>query len=152
PRPPSCQRPTGGGTISRLNFHPHGNPTMTTKAASDHRWQFVTTGGLVQIRLRDAKDLLALPSLDQKLWAALSCPTEGLILYPETRQDIDADGEGRVRAQELLGAIEWTGRMLKDPEVLVPGDATLQLSSINEADPEGKRLKASAVRILEALG
>lgn len=104
------------------------------------------------MRLRNARDLLALPDLDQKLWAALSCPTEGLNLDPATLKDIDDDGDGRVRAKELLGAIAWTGRMLKDPEVLVPGDATLKLASINDADPEGKRLKASALRILEALG
>ncbi len=117
-----------------------------------HSWQFVNAGGLTQVRLRNAADLMALAALDQKLWAALSCPTDGLELDPKTLQAIDLDGDGRVRAQELLAAVEWTGRMLKDPEVLTAGKDVLQLASINDADPEGKRLKASAIRILTSLG
>jgi len=61
-----------------------------------HRWHFVRLGGFDQVRLETGADLLALDQLDQKLWAALSCPTQGLEFDEKTLALIDTDGDGRI--------------------------------------------------------
>lgn len=43
-----------------------------------YRWRFVRLGGFDQVRLETGADLVHLDELDQKLWTALSCPTQGL--------------------------------------------------------------------------
>ena len=40
--------------------------------------RFFRAGGLDQIRLENAADLAAIPSLDHNLWVALACPVKGL--------------------------------------------------------------------------
>jgi len=64
-----------------------------------HRFHFFRAGGVDQVSLRDGADLLALPELDQKLWAALAMPTRGIDLDPETLGLLDADADGRIRVQ-----------------------------------------------------
>jgi hypothetical protein len=119
---------------------------------STHRWKFFRAGGLDQVLLESGADLLALDTLDQKLWVALSCPTKGLEFDPKTLALIDADKDGRIRAPELIAAIKWAGARLKNPDVLVdPGDG-LPLSAIDDRAPEGIALLASARRMLVDLG
>jgi hypothetical protein len=117
-----------------------------------HRWRFFRAGGFDQVRLDRGADILALPTLDQKLWAALSCPVKGLEFDRRTLELLDTDGDGRIRAGEILEAVSWLAEVLRDPEILVaPGDA-LPLDAIDGTRPEGARLLASARRILANLG
>ena len=109
-----------------------------------HRFHFFRAGGVDQVSLRDGADMLALSELDQKLWVALACPTSGLELDPRTLALIDADNDGRVRASELIAAVKFAGANLKDPDDLLKGDASLPLSSFNDALPEGKTLLSAA--------
>lgn len=95
---------------------------------------------------------MALDQLDQKLWVALACPTEGLEFDRRTLELVDADKDGRIRAPELIAAVKWAGAMLKDPAALIEGKPSLPLSSINVATEEGALLLASAKQILEDLG
>ena len=67
---------------------------------STHVWKFFRTGGLDQVTLESAADLLNLQSLDQKLWVALSCPVKGLEIDERTLRLIDSDGDGRIRVPE----------------------------------------------------
>ena len=62
--------------------------------ATQHVWKFFRTGGLNQVSLETADDLLALSELDEKLWVALSCPVKGLELDEQTLALIDTDGDG----------------------------------------------------------
>ena len=121
-------------------------------AARGHKWRFFRAGGFDQVQLDSAEDLLALGELDQKLWAALACPIEGLEFDRATLALIDADKDGRIRAPELCAAVKWACSLLKDPGRLVKGEATLPLSAINAEHDEGKRLLASARQILKDLG
>lgn len=41
-------------------------------------WRFFRAGGFDQVRLDTGAELLALDTLDQKLWVALSCPVKGI--------------------------------------------------------------------------
>ena len=120
--------------------------------ANTHTWNFFRTGGLDQVSLTTAADLLNLENLDQKLWVALSCPVKGLELDEATLAMIDTDGDGRIRVPELLAAIKWAAPRLKDVGDLLKGEASLPLSAINDASPEGKIILASAKQILTNVG
>ncbi len=120
--------------------------------ARGHKWRFFRAGGFDQVRLDSGDDLLALDQLDQKLWVALACPTEGLEFDRKTLDLIDADKDGRIRAPELIAAVKWAGALLKDPGALVKSSPSLALSAINAETDEGKRLLASAKLILKELG
>ncbi len=117
-----------------------------------HTWKFFRAGGFDQVQLDSGADLLALKDLDQKLWVALSCPTRGIEFDNRTLDMIDADGDGQVRANEVLAAIAWAGALLKDSELLVQGSDTLALASIADDSEEGRQVLASARHILKSLG
>ncbi|MFB3045289.1 MAG: hypothetical protein ACE10A_03115, partial [Acidiferrobacterales bacterium] len=81
-----------------------------------HRWRFSRLGGFDQVRLETGLDLMALDQLDQKLWAALGCPTHGLEIDAKTLALIDTDGDGRIRVPEVIAAVQWAGTVLRDPD------------------------------------
>src|ERR1043165_8161615 len=119
---------------------------------SKHRWRFARIGGFDQVQLTTGEDLVQIGSLDQKLWVALACPVKSVEFDPRTLELIDTDHDGRVRAQELIDAAEWAGRMLKDPEVLVPGEEALSLASIDTESEEGQLLLDTTKVLLKSLG
>ena len=118
---------------------------------SEHQWQFFRSGGFDQVRLDRISDWQNLASLDQKLWAALACPTKGVELDGRTLAYLDTDGDGRIRVPEVLEAVRWALGVLKRPEVLLEGDA-LPLDAIDEGCEAGARLLVSARGILANLG
>ena len=120
--------------------------------ANLHKWRFFRAGGFDQVRLDSAADLMNLDQLDQKLWVALSCPTRGLEFDARTLALLDADGDGHIRAPELIAALKWAGSLLLDPELLACGADPLPLAAIDEGNEEGRQLLASARVILASLG
>ena len=120
-------------------------------SSSKHTWRFFRAGGFDQVRLDRGADLLNLAQLDQKLWVALSCPTQGLELDAQTLSLIDSDADGHVRAPELIAAIEWAAARLKSADTLTAG-GSLALSAIDDGREEGRLLLASARQILSSLG
>ncbi|HKA54653.1 MAG TPA: hypothetical protein VKJ47_13420, partial [Candidatus Binatia bacterium] len=128
------------------------NPQDAAPSPAPHTWRFFRSGGFDQVRLETGADLLALDQLDQKLWAALSCPTHGLECDSKTLELIDTDGDGRIRVPEILAAVQWAGAVLKNPDDLTQGASALSLSAINEGTAEGAQLLASAQQILTNLG
>jgi hypothetical protein len=121
-------------------------------ATTTHRWQFSRSGGFDQARLETAQDFANLEHLDQKLWAALACPVKGLEFDERTLALIDIDKDGRVRAPEVIAAVQWCEDHLKDLGALKQGSDTLPLAQINDATPSGKAILASARQILKDLG
>ena len=121
-------------------------------AASGHRWRFFRAGGFDQARLDGGDDLANLAELDQRLWVALSCPTRGLECDEKTLALIDADGDGRIRAPEVLAAVTWACDALKDPKILAKRRDDLAIDAIDGETDLGKRLRASAKQILVNLG
>lgn len=119
--------------------------------SSSHQWRFFSAGGFDQVRLDRGSDLTHLHELDQKLWVALSCPTQGLELDPDTLSFIDTDHDGHVRVPELIAAIQWAAARLKSADTLIEGGA-LALAAIDETNDEGQRLLSSARHILAAMG
>jgi hypothetical protein len=125
---------------------------MPDKGNTTHRWRFARLGGFDQVILDSSEDVRHLPELDQKLWAALSCPTEGLELDPHTLALLDADGDGRIRVPEVLAAATWVCRVLKQPDDLQKHAEGLPLAAIDDGNDDGRRLLASAKQILANLG
>jgi hypothetical protein len=117
-----------------------------------HRWRFCRLGGFDQVRLETAEDIRHLGELDQKLWAALSCPVDGLEFDRRTLELLDVSGDRRVRVQEVLAAVDWVSTVLKDMNPLMAGASELPLAAIDESQPEGQQLLASARQLLALLG
>jgi hypothetical protein len=125
---------------------------MDKGSSSPHRWRFFRLGGFDQVRLDTSEDLLHLRGLDQKLWAALSCPVDGLEFDPRTLAMLDTDGDGRVRAPEILAAVNWVCSLLRDLRPVLAGSSSLPLAAIDDSIPEGRLLLASARQIQNFLG
>lgn len=119
--------------------------------SSTHRWRFFRAGGFDQARLDTGADLAHLAELDQKLWVALSCPTQGVELDAATLSLVDTDADGHVRAPELIAAIDWAIARLRSPDVLVRSGA-LALADINADGDDNAKLLAATRRILASLG
>ena len=117
-----------------------------------HRWRFFRSGGFDQVRISTGADIAALGELDPKLWAALACPTTGLVMDPRTLQVLDVDGDGRIRVPEVIEAASWAARLFKNPDELLAAQDSLPLTSIDDSTPEGAEVLASAKQILGGLG
>jgi hypothetical protein len=117
-----------------------------------HKFSFFRVGGVNQVKIETGADLLNLDQLDQKLWVALACPTQGVEFDNRTLSLIDLDGDGRIRASELITAIKWAGGLLKDPEELIRKPDSLSLSMINVDTEEGKKVLHAAKTALTGLG
>lgn len=76
----------------------------------------------------------------------------GLELDVKTLALIDTDNDGRIRVPELLAAVKWASALVKDPAILLRGDAALPLAAIDDTTPAGQALLASAQRVLANLG
>lgn len=117
------------------------------KALENHQWKFFQKGGFDQVYIETPADLANLKYLDQKLWAALVCTLDGLEFNSKFFNYIDANGDGRIRAPELLGMIDFALKNLAKPEVLFE-KGNLQLTDL--IDDAG--LQESAKYVLEVLG
>lgn len=117
-----------------------------------HAWRFFRAGGVDQVQLTRGADLAHLGELDQKLWVALACPVSGLAIDARTLQLIDTNGDGRIRAHELVAAARWVTSALRDPESLTKGSSGLTVGNIDDNTPEGKELLAATKALLSAAG
>lgn len=70
-----------------------------------HKWRFVRIGGFDHVLISSGEDIRSIPTLDQKLWAALGCPTQGLEFDTATLGYMDTDKDGRIRAPEVIEEI-----------------------------------------------
>ncbi len=123
---------------------------MTTPAT--HQWNFFRAGGFDQVRLTTGADLLALGHLDQKLWVALACPAKGLECDARTLELVDREGDGRVRAAELIAAAAWVGKVFKNADDLTAGKSELPLAVLHDGTDEGRKVLAAARTVLRGLG
>ena len=113
-----------------------------------HQWRFFKAGGFDQVSLERGEDFAHLAELDQKLWAALACPVAGLECDPTTLALIDTDGDGRVRASELLVALQWALSCLSSPDELLQDDDALPLAAIDETAEMGAAIAIAARTVL----
>src|SRR5512138_1614596 len=147
PRSPTVANPSPAEITA-----PTSAPTPVPPPKQRHRFKFFRAGGLDQVALETGADLLALESLDQKLWIALSCPTRGLELDAKTLALLDTDNDGRVRAPELVAAIRFCAARLRDVGVLLYGADELALAAIRDDTAEGRATLGAARHVLAQVG
>lgn len=138
------------GSFSR-NFEIAAMQAESTTDAT-YRWSFASVGGVKRVNLDKGEDLLHLHELDQKLWTVLSCPVNGLEIDSRSLQLMDLDGDGKLRVNDVLSAVAWATRLLRQPDDLLKQAEQLPLDAINTDDELGKKLYASAKTILKSLG
>ena len=112
-----------------------------------NKWQFFRAGGFDQVSLNTGEDIAQLADLDMKLWVALSCPVKGISFEKDTLSLLDSDGDGHVRAKEVIEAAKWAASQLSDPSWLAKGSESLPLSAIS-----GEDILRTSKHILKALG
>jgi len=125
---------------------------MSESINAPYTWRFFRSGGFDQVMIESGADLKNLSSLDAKLWASLSCPTQNLEMDAFTLQMIDTDNDGRIRLPEINAAVTWVCSVLREPELLLSEGTSLPLAAINDETPEGKILLASCRHILANRG
>ncbi|MDF7667172.1 hypothetical protein PT273_04840 [Orbaceae bacterium ESL0727] len=118
----------------------------------NHTWTFQRIGGLDQVVLANADDILNLSNLDPKLWVALSCPTTGLEFDERTLMLLDTDHDGRIRIPDIIEAINWISHQLTSLDMLFSASDRLPLSQINTSSAEGTKRLATAEYVLASLG
>jgi hypothetical protein len=116
-----------------------------------HKFEFFRAGGFDQVRVASGDDVASLADLDPKLWVAIACPAKHLELDAHTLALLDGDNDGRIRVPDVVAAANWVSTLLNDPDELFSGATALPLESIDVSTDEGKRLRASAKRILKNL-
>jgi hypothetical protein len=112
-----------------------------------HRFHFFRAGGVDQVSIQSGADMLALSELDQKLWVALAMPSKGIDIDTSTLALLDHDGDGRVRVNDILAAVEWAKATFKRPEDLLVGRDNVELFAIADG-----KIVAAAKRMLSDLG
>ncbi len=113
-----------------------------------YKWKFFKSARCVQVKLDNGEAIAALPELDQKLWTVLSASTDGLRFDQETLKLLDSDGDGRIRAPEILAAIEWLRPRFRSLDFLLKRKDEVALADVNDATGEGKALLTSFRSIL----
>lgn len=73
----------------------------------NHNWQAFRAGRADQILLKDGADIAALSELDRKSWMVLSMPVKDVRFDRRMLELMDLDHDGRIRIDEVLGAIEF---------------------------------------------
>ena len=125
-------------------------PSLTAKPA--HVWTFFRAGGFDQVSLTTAADISSIGSLDLKLWAALACPVKGLEFDERTLELIDIDHDKRVRAPEVIAAVQYADDHLKDLAAIMAGTDQVAVANIDDSTPSGKAILSCAGHILATQG
>ena len=99
---------------------------------SKHSWTYANIGGNVRVVIKNGKDIQHLAELDEKLWTVLSCPTSGLEIAEESLNHIDGDKDKKIHLKEVVETSQWLSSVLKNLDVLMPGNASLQLNDIKD--------------------
>ncbi len=113
-----------------------------------YKWKFFKSARCVQVKLASGADVAALNELDQKLWTVLSASTDGLRFDPATLKLLDSDGDGRIRAPEILAAIDWLRPRFRSLDFLLQRKPEVALADVNDATDEGQALLTSFKSIL----
>lgn len=102
--------------------------------------------------IESGEDIAHLGELDQKLWTVLSCPVDDLEFDAGFLKCLDADGDGVIRAREVVAAAQWLCSCLKDRDTILRGEDFIRLDNIAGDSEPGRTLLGSARQILSNLG
>ena len=117
-----------------------------------YKWSFENIGGSARVRIKSGDDIAHIAELDPKMWTVLSCPTTGLEIDDKSLKYMDCDGDGKLRINDVISVSQWIMPILKDKDLILKGEDSIDINQINADDANGKKLYSSAKQILENLG
>ncbi len=103
----------------------------------EHNWQIVHAGRVDQIHLRDGADIAALSELDRKSWMVLSMPVKDVRFDSRMLELMDLDHDGRIRIDEVLGAIDFLKAHEVDLDALFTPDDVDEKALVQVLDNRG---------------
>ena len=104
---------------------------------------FRHVGSCRQPSIVTADDMKKIIDLDSALWAVNSIPNDAVVADSEFLKFIDADGNGRIRPDELRNALKWLFGILKNYTNINASSDVLELDFFNDEHPESAMLKSS---------
>lgn len=117
-----------------------------------YKWQFENIGGCSRVRISSGQDIAHLEELDTKMWTVLSCPIKGLEIDEKSLTYMDFDADGKIRVNDVVGVSKWITKVLKNPDLLLQGNDSINIEEINVDNEEGLKLSKAAKQILANLG
>ena len=99
---------------------------------SKHIWKYANIGGNTRVVITNGKDIQHLAELDEKLWAVLACPVSGLEIPEESLKHMDDNGDQKIHIADVVRTAQWLCSVLRDPQVLFEGKASLALTDIQD--------------------
>lgn len=97
-----------------------------------HKWTYANIGGNTRVVIKNGADIKHLSELDEKLWTVLACPVTGLEIPDESLNCMDTNGDSKIHVADVLSTAEWLCKVLRDPQVLFDGKASLVLTEIKD--------------------
>ena len=97
-----------------------------------HSWKYANIGGSTRVEIKDGRDIQYLSELDEKQWTVLACPVTGLEIAEESLRCMDTDNDNKIHIHDVVVTAEWLCAMLKDPQVLFEGKASLSIADIKD--------------------
>ena len=95
-----------------------------------HKWTYANIGGNTRVVIKNGADIKHLSELDEKLWTVLACPVTGLEIPDESLNCMDTNGDSKIHVADVVSTAEWLCKVLRDPQVLFDGKASLVLTEI----------------------
>ena len=117
-----------------------------------YKWEFENIGGSLRVKIASGADIAHLSELDPKMWTVLSCPVKGLEINEKSLSYVDLDADGKIRINDVVKTAEWITGVLKNPDLLLQGSDSIEISQFNTDDASGAKLAASSRQILGNLG
>ena len=122
------------------------------KKDQKYKWQFENIGGCSRVKIATGQDIAHLDELDTKMWTVLSCPVKGLEIDEKSLRYMDLDADGKIRVNDVVGVSQWATKVVKNPDLLLPGNDAIDIEDINAENEEGQKLAKAAKQILANLG
>jgi len=108
-------------------------------------------GRSLHLRIGTADELAHVLDLDEAHWVATGAPIGTLACDPVLLTLLDTDHNRRILCHELRQAVRWLLTVLADTSGVTERSDTLRLSAINADDPDGRRAKTAAEKMLARL-
>lgn len=97
---------------------------------ADYKWTYASIGGATRVKIQSGEDIRHLGELDEKMWTVLSCPTVGLEIDETSLKLMDTDNDGKLHVKEVVETADWLCATLTNPDILLKGEAKLNVVEI----------------------
>ena len=118
---------------------------------SSYKWEFENIGGTTRVNITSGEDIKHLPELDPKMWTVLSCPVKGLEISEKSLSYMDADGDGKLRVNDVIEVSQWLTGALNSADLLLEGKDSVDINALNQENALGKKLYEASLQILKNL-